>query len=85
MRMAAGDALRAANKPREAKEAYLRAAEVARTVPNQASAAKPLGLALYRAAMTTVIETMNRVTYEAYSAGRRLIDENFLKTQGITA
>lgn len=32
-----------------------------------------------------IIETMNRVTYEAYSTGRRLIDENFLKTQGITA
>jgi len=32
-----------------------------------------------------IIETMNRVTYEAYSTGQRLIDENFLKTQGITA
>lgn len=32
-----------------------------------------------------IIETMNRVTYEAYSSGKRLIDETFLKTQGITA
>jgi hypothetical protein len=32
-----------------------------------------------------IIETLNRVTYEAYSAGKRLIDETFLKTQGITA
>lgn len=32
-----------------------------------------------------IIETLNRVTYEAYSTGRRIIDENFLKTQGITA
>jgi hypothetical protein len=32
-----------------------------------------------------IIETMNRVTYEAYSTGKRLIDETFLKTQGITA
>jgi len=32
-----------------------------------------------------ITETMNRVTYEAYSTGCRLIDERFLKTQGITA
>jgi hypothetical protein len=32
-----------------------------------------------------IIEQLNRVTYEAYSAGVRLIDESFLKTQGITA
>lgn len=32
-----------------------------------------------------IIETMNRITYEAYSTGRRIIDESFLKTQGITA
>lgn len=32
-----------------------------------------------------IIETLNRVTYEAYSLGRRLIDEPFLKNQGITA
>ncbi len=32
-----------------------------------------------------IIEQMNRITYEAYSSGRRLIDETFLKTQGITA
>jgi len=32
-----------------------------------------------------ITETMNRVTYEAYSTGCRLIDEHFLKTQGITA
>ncbi len=32
-----------------------------------------------------IIETMNRVSYEAYSSGRRLIDDTFLKTQGITA
>jgi hypothetical protein len=32
-----------------------------------------------------IIETMNRVTYEAYSTGRRLIDEAFLKTMNITA
>jgi hypothetical protein len=32
-----------------------------------------------------IIETINRITYEAYSSGQRLIDENFLKTQGITA
>lgn len=32
-----------------------------------------------------IIEQINRITYEAYSAGVRLIDESFLKTQGITA
>ena len=32
-----------------------------------------------------IIETLNRVTYEAYSLNTRLIDEAFLKTQGITA
>jgi len=32
-----------------------------------------------------ITETMNRVTYEGYSTGCRLIDEQFLKTQGITA
>ncbi len=32
-----------------------------------------------------ITETMNRVTYEAYSTSCRLIDEHFLKTQGITA
>jgi len=32
-----------------------------------------------------ITETINRVTYEAYSTGCRLIDERFLKTQGITA
>ncbi len=32
-----------------------------------------------------IIETMNRVTYEAFATKQRLIDETFLKTQGITA
>lgn len=32
-----------------------------------------------------IIETMNRITYEAFSSGRRIIDDGFLKTLGITA
>lgn len=32
-----------------------------------------------------IIETMNRIAYEAFSTGRRLIDDGFLKTLGITA
>lgn len=32
-----------------------------------------------------IIETLNRITYEAYASGHRLIDDSFLKTQGITA
>lgn len=32
-----------------------------------------------------IIETMNRIAYEAFSSGRRLIDDGFLKTLDITA
>jgi hypothetical protein len=32
-----------------------------------------------------IIEQLNRIAYEAYSNGKQLIDDSFLKTQGITA